>query len=534
MSIEPTRVRRAGVLELVGIVLGVLCAALTAYQICLRDQEHHLALMAQVVSQRATETSTQMVLAFQSLAEFAGDPCSPASLARMRDIDLGSSLIQGVGHLTGNRIDCSSFMGVEHADAGPVDLVTANNYSVRVRRYLSFAPSVPLYMHTAPNGMTAFLHPSLVFTDSTLGDGALSGVVNRSNGVELLSNGAPWIDWKRLAPTLGQKSGVVAVADYLVAYDKLSSYDTLAYSAAPLQVVTGKFLGMLAPAIALGAVLGYLVALLAGRALRSRSSLPTLLRAGLRSNQIFVVYQPIVDMRTGEWLGAEALARWRRPNGELVSPDVFVPLAEIHGMIQELTEVVTRAVVKDLAIFTVSRPDFFVSVNVSSQDLATAGFADSLVSFAVREGVGLSNLHLEITEREGVDQDAQLRSIRELRRRGVAVGVDDFGIGYSNLAYLDVLSIDYIKIDRSFVTAAFQGSDRTAILDHLIAMAASRGLKVIAEGIERPDQKEGLLVRGVVMAQGWLFARPMSADELAAGPVPTHVEAPALELDAVA
>ena len=122
-------------------------------------------------------------------------------------------------------------------------------------------------------------------------------------------------------------------------------------------------------------------------------------------------------------------------------------------------------------------------------------------------------VHLEITERQEVDQTAEAGAIGELRKAGFKVGTDDFGVGFSNLAYLENFELDYLKIDRVFVANAFRGTAGTEMIDHIIGVGRARNLEIIAEGVERPEQLSHLLARGVELGQGWLFAREMPATE---------------------
>jgi sensor c-di-GMP phosphodiesterase-like protein len=279
----------------------------------------------------------------------------------------------------------------------------------------------------------------------------------------------------------------------------------------PIADIVSEFLGLAAFLVPLG-LLGSATALFMWRRLAaSQASLPALLRAALRRNEVTLAYQPIVDLRTGNWVGAEALARWHRPNGEWVSPEIFVPIAERHGLITQLTDLVIAVTVEDMARTLRRYPGFFVSVNISATDLRRPGLADQLEAALRRNRLDSSALHIELTEREIIDQPDDTAAITELRRRGFKVGTDDFGIGYSSLAYLDALEVDYIKIDRSFVANALTSEPRAEVIHHLIELAHLRHLEIVAEGVERQEQVAYLLSQDVTLGQGWLYGRPMRA-----------------------
>jgi sensor c-di-GMP phosphodiesterase-like protein len=160
--------------------------------------------------------------------------------------------------------------------------------------------------------------------------------------------------------------------------------------------------------------------------------------------------------------------------------------------------------------------DFFVSVNVTSVDLQDPGFVKQLIAECDARGVAHKRVHLEITEREEVDPTLATKGIVTLREQGFEIGIDDFGMGYSNLAYLDTLQIDYLKIDKAFIAGISSGPIGTAVVDHIIQLGSQRGLRIIAEGVEVEEQRAALVSKGVWLGQGWLFGRPVPAVDMLA------------------
>ncbi|MCW2566369.1 MAG: diguanylate cyclase [Mycobacterium sp.] len=237
------------------------------------------------------------------------------------------------------------------------------------------------------------------------------------------------------------------------------------------------------------------------------------LRAAVESGAVEVAYQPIVSLGTGRVVGAEALARWRDPDGTVVPPTTFIPLAEELGLIGTLGQQVLARALADFAGWRAETdPDLpCIAVNIAVQQLAAPAFPATVARLAERAGVPLSCLVLEVTENALMSDVAGAeRGLVAVRRLGVRFAVDDFGTGYSSLAYLRHFPVSTLKIDREFV--ADLERDAT-IVRSILSLAAALGLEVVAEGVESPRQREILRGLGCDNAQGYLVARPMVAAE---------------------
>ncbi|MCW2610943.1 MAG: hypothetical protein JWM15_2189 [Cryptosporangiaceae bacterium] len=240
-------------------------------------------------------------------------------------------------------------------------------------------------------------------------------------------------------------------------------------------------------------------------------SLEQALRVAVETGAVEVAYQPIVSLHTGRVVAAEALARWRCPDGTVVPPTTFIPLAEELGLIHALGQHVLEHA---LAAFAGWRSDAHpeltgIAVNIAVQQLAAPGFVTTVAGLAERYGVPLDCLVLEVTENALMSDVAGAEvGLVALRALGVKFAVDDFGTGYSSLAYLRHFPVSALKIDRVFV--ADLERDAT-IVRSVLSLAAALGLEVVAEGVESPRQREILRGLGCDNAQGFLVARPMSA-----------------------
>lgn len=252
------------------------------------------------------------------------------------------------------------------------------------------------------------------------------------------------------------------------------------------------------------------------RYLRHRLSMGSLLREALRSGQLMAHYQPVIELKTGRCVGAEALARWTMRGGEQIGPDTFIPLAEKEGLSGEITLAILAAVLRDLGGTLTGASALSINLNLTPDDLKTDRFASELQDGLRAGGLASSAIKLEITERALINTDSSRAMIRHLRALGHEVAVDDFGTGYSSLSYLSTFELDVLKIDKSFVDAIGTGAATSHVIVHVIEMAQSLGLRTVAEGVETREQMAWLIEHGVDYAQGFLYSRALSAADFSA------------------
>jgi diguanylate cyclase (GGDEF)-like protein len=255
------------------------------------------------------------------------------------------------------------------------------------------------------------------------------------------------------------------------------------------------------------------------KAIESRLDDEHALRDAIAQGRIVAWYQPEVDLRTGLFVGAEALARWDHPERGILEAGKFVPLAEETGLVLELDDAIVRSVVTtraELSGFGLL-DSFRIWCNVSATRLTRGMPAEQLARLFERTGCDPNLIGLEITE-TGVlgDVVAAAREIAAVRELGVKVALDDFGTGQSSLTLLRSLTIDRVKIDRTFISEFTRDSRDTAIVRRVIALAHDLGLDVVAEGVETPEQARLLVELGCTRAQGHLWAKAVPIDELRA------------------
>ena len=250
---------------------------------------------------------------------------------------------------------------------------------------------------------------------------------------------------------------------------------------------------------------------------RDRLALDSALRRAVEQEELHVVYQPKVDAR-GRPFGFEALVRWESAEFGSISPVRFIPLAEENGLIGQLTVFVLRTACQEAArLRAAGHGHLRVAVNISPSLFREKDLAALVRTVLAEAGLPPESLELEITE--GVlmgDVQRTLAVLNELKAMGVYIAVDDFGTGYSSLAYLKRFPIDILKVDRSFVLECDQGNGGLAITRAIVSLAQSLNLRVVAEGVEKQTQLAVLNALGCQEFQGYLFARPMPATQLAA------------------
>ncbi|MBV9817074.1 MAG: EAL domain-containing protein [Solirubrobacterales bacterium] len=237
------------------------------------------------------------------------------------------------------------------------------------------------------------------------------------------------------------------------------------------------------------------------------------LRQAIAERRLVLHYQPKIDLRTGAVTGAEALVRWRLPDGSFVPPADFIPLAEATGLIRKITPVVLVDALKECRRWLDAGLDLGVSVNVTPPDVGDANFPSIVKAALEHSGTEGHHLTIEITESSLIRNQAQVIAVlRELAELGVSVSLDDFGTGYSSLGLLDQLPVAELKIDRGFLRDTDRAST-AAIVGSVVSLGRALGLRIVAEGVETAASVRNLARMGCDTAQGYHYSRPLPADE---------------------
>jgi len=240
------------------------------------------------------------------------------------------------------------------------------------------------------------------------------------------------------------------------------------------------------------------------------------LRRALERNEFRLYYQPQLDLRTGETIGAEALIRWQHPDLGFIPPLEFIPIAEETGLIHPIGEWVLKTACEQRKLWDQQGfKSFRISVNLSARQFHYANLVDMVGDTIRKSGIDPKSLDLELTESTIMDRlEETTLTLKRLKNMGAHISIDDFGTGYSSLMYLKTFPIDTIKIDKSFVNDVTTDPDDQAITQAIISMAHSLKLDVVAEGVETKEQLDLLRSQNCDIIQGYLFSKPVPVDDI--------------------
>jgi diguanylate cyclase (GGDEF)-like protein len=249
---------------------------------------------------------------------------------------------------------------------------------------------------------------------------------------------------------------------------------------------------------------------------QERVALETSLRASLESGELFLEFQPIMAVNEGSYVGAEALVRWRHVERGVIQPNDFIPTAEETGLIVPLGRLVLESACRQLREWRMEAPEcgnMTMSVNVAAMQLRAADFPDIVEQALEDARIEPSGLCLELTESVLIEDGIVTEVLHRIRQLGVRISIDDFGTKYSSLSYLTRLSIDALKIDRTFVEGLLGDNSKKVVVSAILAIGQSLSLPVTAEGVESEAQLAELLRLGCQFMQGFHFSKPLPPDE---------------------
>ncbi|MDP2246998.1 MAG: EAL domain-containing protein [Nitrosomonadales bacterium] len=504
-------------------LLGVLLIAASVYvSLNLARQQAEEKELSQLdslnhnVLTRIHNTSDQFVYAVKLLSSAPPQTeCSESSVAHMQQIAISGNMLQAIGYLRNNQFQCSSQANLlDGLDLGEPSFTTPGDTKIWVNVFLPKAPE-RRYMALARNGYAAILLPVDAVDFHTASSTSI-GIFDIESKFLYTSRGEIKSDWISNFKTGSKNAFIDEKSGYLVSILTSETARTGVLTATPISEVSKSVVGFAKSIVPLGVLFAMGLLAVCIYLARYRYSVKSELTAALKNNEFYLEYQPIIDLRTKACVGAEALVRWRKSDGTNVRPDLFVPLAEDSGQIRHITKRVLNLIAKDMAKLLRKYPNFHMGINLSSADLQSEETVTLLETMVKRIGYGKGKFVIEATERGFLNDGIAQKLVNSIRGMGMQVAIDDFGTGYSSLSYLTKFELDFLKIDKTFVDAVGTDAVTSNVAFHIIEMAKSLNLKMIAEGVETEKQAAILLERGVVYVQGWLYAKSFSPQDLMA------------------
>ena len=478
-------------------------------------QSSNLHGLARDLARRTDETTQQMLSVVSQLNSGRfGAKGSDGEIERMRYLSLTSTYLQSVGRMVGNRLVSTSMGHLSPAvDLGPPTIVTANNVHIWPYLKLDFAGGATFHA-IEKDGVVSFITPDLIF-DVFSDESAVSmGIVTGTKRLPITVHGTVDPEW---AARLGNANRATFVeGGTIVALERCQVADVIAIVAQPGSQASWRLFRTSLLFMSLGGLIGVALMAAAVRSVRSYNTFPTLLRRAVAERQFFLVLQPIVDLSNSQIVGAEALIRWRKPNGEVMSPAVFVPMAQEANLMPEITNQVIDMALPAAKALIETNGKFYLAINLTSEDIRSGRIPPRLRNLAAQHGVPLRNLGVEVTESGLLSGPEDMRCLDEFRDMGVRIAMDDFGTGYSSLAYLMNIHIDVLKIDKIFVDAIGTEAATSSVISHMIRMAKELHLPIVAEGVETEEQAAFLRENGVQYAQGYYFGKPIELEQFLA------------------
>jgi sensor c-di-GMP phosphodiesterase-like protein len=499
----------------VAVVAPIWISIQLAWNEALADAKSRVQNHASLLVRRSEEAEIQLNEAKSLLNAVHYTPCSDDEVALMQQLAVTSNYIQAIGRVSDNQLTCSSLRSSAPIDIGPANLITENGAEERFNVWIFKAQTHPLLV-ISENGLAFIVDSTLMEDLPNTGPGITVGFFvpsQRQPDLITTANGRIPTSWLR---TIHKGTSTTFLDDgYVVSVVRARQADIAAVAAYPSIYIGQQLQPFALIYIPLGLVCACVFAWAVTRISRIRLSLPSALRRAARHKEFYVEYQPIINLETLRFVGAEALVRWRR-SGKVVRPDEFIPAAEESGVITLITDCVAKMVAADLPQMLAVDPDFHVAINLSGPDFLTTDTVSMLKNVLVTSRARPCNLHVEATERCFLQADHSRWMIALIRSMGMPVAIDDFGTGYSSLSCLQTLGLDALKIDKAFVETIGTDGATSQVVPLIIEMAHSLELMMTAEGIESPAQVEFLRKRGVCFAQGWLFGKPMNLASLSA------------------
>lgn len=493
--------------------ISIFLSLMIAQQQVISKETKHLREMTNGVLMRMSTTRaqfTEIVQHFSSVAE--KDACLPAHIQKMQEFNVSGIFLQAVAHVRDNRIVCSSISEVfDGMTLGAPIRTEADGTRVWANIKIADWQDHHLVM-LEKSGWAVMFVPSHAL--QALGNSETSmgvfGIASRRLYTARGEINPSWIqryNGEQVLTFIDKERHMLVY----IAPNKLNS--TAVVAATPLKDINDDIVAFIQILIPLALIVGLLLGGLFVYMQRTRYSTKSAILRALANHEFYLEYQPIMHLHSNTCVGAEALIRWKTADKTIISPDTFIPAAEASGVICQITQRVFELVARDMRSALNTHPDFHVGINISSHDIRSGALLGLIQQLIKTTGAQGKQILIEVTERGFLDDEEALTTIKNIRDCGVRVAIDDFGTGYSSLSYLTKFQLDYLKIDKTFVDSVGTDAVTSHVAFHIIEMAKTLTLDMVAEGVETAAQADILQARGVKYVQGWLFSKSLKRKE---------------------
>ncbi len=489
-------------MALIGTIIPLLAVLYFAWSFAVVQEKKGLVAIAEHALDRTDKTLLEAAQTLKILTQLKLTPCSKPHIQEIRRLNVNNASIEEIGYFKNGFLACTSW-GITEEKVAEVaaDRIQSNGVGFSINNQPIITNGNPMvvlsYQHynilINPQRFVDIIMPGNISLTLMGEDKRIIGTIN-SPSAEVMASPTSKLDTKNLIIVLKKPGFIVIVNE----------------PRALLESKLGQQLLLLLP---FGLIMAIVIVGLIVWFLRRRLSPLGELAIAVEKKEFVVFYQPIVNLKTQVCVGAEALVKWRRPGGELIQPDLFIPLAEQSGLILPITDQIIDAVIEQMRDLLSADKSLHIAINLSVADIESGRILQVIEKAIAFTGISRHQIWLEATERGFMKVEEARKTIFKARKLGYIVAIDDFGTGYSSLSTLQNFPLNILKIDKTFIDRIGSEAVITSVIPHIINMAQTLELDIVAEGIEQSLQADYLMERGVKYGQGWLYAKALPAKD---------------------
>ncbi|MEQ9770281.1 EAL domain-containing protein [Pectobacterium jejuense] len=502
--------------SLLFILASLFALVLAVYStFTLRQFENEVDDFSNVTVEHAGKIILQATSALDILEKKLPPYCDDLHLGLLRKIAYDNDYIQDVVYIDGNRLRCSSMMSEINSMFLPEpDFHYKNSYNIWYKIESPLNRNKPMIYVGATRHLVV-LNPRSFLDIPSYSYNIQYALLekNKGDGRVILSNLMSDDIYSRLVVGDNNPDNFY-IGDKYYVLKPIPDSDLALVVSAEQSTSLSFYLKIFFSALPIFLLLSLILSILISRKSLTIQSPLYVLKQALRQKEFELHYQPIIKLDTAQVVGCEALIRWRHSDGNLITPDSFIPMIRQVGLMKELTLFVINEALQTASVLKKSDPDMFVSINLEAAEFEDMSVFNYLVEQIAIYDLDGANVNVELTESSMIEPQKAAPMVELYQQQGIDVAIDDFGTGYSGLSYLERVKANKLKIDKSFVGNISDHSPTDIVLSHIVSMAHCLNLHIVAEGIETPIQEAYLKSLGVAYAQGWLYSKALTQEAL--------------------